>query len=527
MPPKRKRAAKQKPWATIAAEAQAYRDSSLLPIKETIDYTYLNTLLSLDLPPIKLLPHLSISRLTSLPPSALLTALTTTTLTSTDILSGFVQTACLAHHYTNCLTSLLLPRAKVQAQALDTHLQTTGTPIGALHGIPISIKSHLSISSEPNPAGYTAWYPKIAPHDCLVVQILTRAGAVIHARTTEPQGMMQLECASNLYGVTINPFNTALSPGGSSGGEGALLAMQGSCIGVGSDVGGSIRVPAAACGLFGLKPTGFRVPTTGWSSTPPGADPVPTVIGPMCRWLEGVEMFMNTVVGAEAWGVEPALVPMPWRTIDVTPLEGRRLRIGVAVDDGVVFPHPPVTRVLKELMGKLEGVDGVDVVPFGLYKHDEGWAIASSLYFTDGGEADKKAMEESGEPMLELTRWIMENDGVKNLTREELEYWLEEREEYRLEYTKHWNETGRWDEEQGKWVDAVDVIICPVAPGVATQHGTAKYWSYSAIWNLVDYPALTFPAGKCDKDRDAKVGRTEFMSDLDVKNWSLCEYEDR
>jgi amidase len=87
-------------------------------------------------------------------------------------------------------------------------------------------------------AGYVAWWDNVARDDALLLQILRRAGAVFHARTTEPQGMMQLETDSNLYGTTENPFNRNLSSGGSSGGEGALIAMGGSCLGIGTDVGG-------------------------------------------------------------------------------------------------------------------------------------------------------------------------------------------------------------------------------------------------------------------------------------------------
>lgn len=87
-------------------------------------------------------------------------------------------------------------------------------------------------------AGYCAWWDNIAPDDAHVLKILWNAGAVFYARTTEPQSMMHLETHSNLYGVTVNPYNTDLSAGGSSGGEGALLAMRGSCLGIGTDVGG-------------------------------------------------------------------------------------------------------------------------------------------------------------------------------------------------------------------------------------------------------------------------------------------------
>jgi len=361
--------------------------------------------------------------------------------------------------------------------------------------------------------------------DALVAQILARAGAVIMARTTEPQTMMQLETASNLYGTTVNPFNTALSAGGSSGGEAALVAMGGSVIGVGSDVGGSIRVPAAACGIFGLKPTAFRVPTTGYGSIPAGADYVQTVLGPLCRTLEGIELFMQTVLDAEPWKLEPALVPLPWRSVDVRPTPARPLRLGVMWHDGVVLPHPPISRALTEFVERVKKLAHVEVVDFEAYKHDEAWAITSSLYFSDGGKADIAALEASGEPWLPLTKWIVEtNPCVEELDRNSLEYWLEEKEEYRLEYAKAWNASGVWNAETGRWERTVDALICPVAPGVTTRPGTAKYWYYTSTWNLLDYPAMAFPAGKADKRLDVRVARTTYMSDLDRENWALCEF---
>lgn len=90
-------------------------------------------------------------------------------------------------------------------------------------------------------AGYVARWDKVAEEDARVLQILWRAGAVFHARTTEPQSMMHLETDSNLYGVTLNPYNRDFSAGGSSGGEGALIGCRGSCLGIGSDVGGKTK----------------------------------------------------------------------------------------------------------------------------------------------------------------------------------------------------------------------------------------------------------------------------------------------
>lgn len=87
-------------------------------------------------------------------------------------------------------------------------------------------------------AGYVAWWNKTASEDAYLLQILSRAGAVFHARTTQPQTLMHLETDSNLFGVTVNPYNTDLSAGGSSGGEGALIGARGSCLGIGTDIGG-------------------------------------------------------------------------------------------------------------------------------------------------------------------------------------------------------------------------------------------------------------------------------------------------
>ena len=216
-------------------------------------------------------------------------------------------------------------------------------------------------------------------------------------------------------------------------------------------------------------------------------------------------------------------MPLPWWPVEIKPTAEKPLRIGVIWHDGLVMPHSPIQRVLREFVEKIGQTRHVHVVHFEPYKHDEAWAIISSLYFTDGGKADAAAIEESGEPWLPLTDWIIrQNPCVKNLSREELEYWLEEREEYRSEYNRHWNETGTWNKSRGKWEGAIDALICPVAPWVAPKHNTAKYWPYTAVWNLLDYPALAFPAGKVNKDMDPDH-RGGSLSEKDEEMWASCK----
>lgn len=323
--------------------------------------------------------------------------------------------------------------------------------------------------------------------------------------------MMHLETDSNLYGVTNNPYNSKLSSGGSSGGEGALLALHGSCLGIGSDVGGSIRSPAANCGVYGLKPTAFRVPTDGWGYIMAGADTVESVLGPMSTSLSGLQLFMKTVLSASPWLTEPALLPIPWRDYNIP--TDRPLRIGVLWDDQIVRPHPPITRALKEVSSRLQQT-GIEVVDFKPYLHEEAWAIIASLYFTDGGEADGQAINNSGEPWRPLSEWIItQNPCVKKLDVGELTYWLEERETYRKEYALHWNELG------------VDAVLCPVGPGVAPKHNTARYWSYTSQWNLLDYPSVAFPVTKVDKNVDV-LGNEKIFSDHDSYNRGLWDADE-
>jgi amidase len=440
---------------------------------------------------------------------------------------------------TNCITELLPERALSRAKELDDYFFQHKKPVGSLHGLPISVKEMIGMKELGLNAGYVAWWGKTATEDAHVLQILWNAGAVFYARTTQPQSMMHLETDSNLYGVTVNPYNRNVSAGGSSGGEGALISMRGSCLGIGSDIGGelytyiqlspaltcsgSIRCPAANCGIYGFKPTSFRIPTDGWCSTMAGADPIPGVIGPMSASLEGIKLFMRTMIDAEPWLSEPALIPIPWNSnfqISV----GQPLKIAVMWNDAVVTPHPPITRALQRFIARLATIPNVEVVDWRPYLHDEAWAIISSLYFTDGGAEDAATMAQSGEPWRPLTKWIIkENPCVKKLSPQKLYYWQEEREAYRKEYAKVWNDTATGRDENGRLKGMVDVILCPAGPGVAPVHNTAKYWAYTSQWNLLDYPAIVFPVDRVDKTMDVPTKDFKAMTDVDEYNWNLCE----
>jgi amidase len=256
----------------------------------------------------------------------------------------------------------------------------------------------------------------------------------------------------------------------------------------------------------------------------PGADPVVAVIGPLSTSLTGIKLFMQTVLASKPWLLEPALIPLPWNPTLRFSLD-QPLKIAVLWHDSVVMPHPPISRALRTIVSKLRTIPNIRVVDWEPYLHDEAWAIISSLYFTDGGAEDAAVIAESGEPWRPLTKWIIkENPCVKRLSMQEFFYWQEEREEYRKEYAKVWNDTAAAKNNQtGELEGVVDVILCPATPGVAPLHNTAKYWGYTSQWNLLDYPALVFPVCKVDAAVDRMESGYKPMNDVDRDHWKMCK----
>ncbi|CZT16608.1 related to vitamin D3 hydroxylase-associated protein [Ramularia collo-cygni] len=498
-------------WKAIARTRQDHRERTIQVLEPPIPDVPVSTGSNVTKIPSTLLTQEVLS-ITGRDAETLVRQLASGNLTSTVVTKAFLQRAALASRLTNCVTELLTDQALERANFLDEHFSKHG-PIGPLHGLPISVKEHISMKDLDVNAGFVSWVGRIGADDALILKLLWHAGAVFHARTTEPQTLMHLETSSSIYGVTVNPYNTNLTSGGSSGGEGALLGMNGSCLGIGTDIGGSIRSPAANNGVYGLRPTSYRLPLDGFAATMLGEEQVVPVVGPLSASLEGIKLFMKTLIDQKPWLYEPSLIPMPWKDTSISSLLRRghqgqpRLRIGVLANDGIVKPHPPIVRGIQTMVDKLKGHPDIEIVDFPAYKHDEAWRIIASLYFADGAREEIEAIDASGEPWMPLSDFIIkENPHVKALTIPETWKLTCERDAYKAAYARHWNSvgTGLPGPESGSkiTVDAdalqdriVDVVLCPVGPGVAPLLNTARYWNYTSQWNLLDYPALVFPTG--------------------------------
>ncbi|KAI1090273.1 amidase [Rostrohypoxylon terebratum] len=482
-------------WQDVAADRQQYRDATIAEVQPPVP-----ELSPEDVPlnttgiPKKLLTEEEIE-ITSINVEELVKKIVSGEWTSTVVAKAFLRRAGLAQKLCNCITELLPKRALERAAELDQYLLTNNGPIGPLHGVPISVKEHMGFKGEDSNAGFVGWVGQVPEEDSLILQYLWDAGAVFYARTTQPQTLMQLETNSRLYGPTVNPHNTTLTPGGSSGGEGALVGLRGSILGIGSDIGGSIRSPAANNGVFGFKPTCLRLPSDGWAVAMHGAESIIGTTGPLSTSLQGLELFSKAIIDQKPWLRQPSLAAMDWKDPEEF-FPDRKLRVGVMLSDHVVRPHPPILRALTELVEKLKKSPNIEIVNWNPWKHDLAWSIIASLYFADGGADVKAAIESSGEPWLPLSKFILlDNPHVKEHTIASLWKAVEAREEYRTKYAKLWNETAK-SSSDGR---PIDVILCPTGFGVAPKLETSRYWGYTSQWNLLDYPAIVFPvADKVD-----------------------------
>src|SRR5262249_54599938 len=206
-------------------------------------------------------------------------------------------------------------------------------PLGPLHGVPVTVKSCIEVAGLPNPAGSLLRANETPAHSAPIVERLRAAGAILLGTTNTPEFLMAYETNNRLSGPTSNPWNVAYSSGGSSGGEAAAIASGCSFGGVGSDGGGSVRVPAHFCGICGLKPPPVRIPATG--HFPPGNSSFGWigVLGPMARTADDLRILFNVLAGPDPG--DPFSVTTPIQQISSK--QARETRIGL-LDSSSIGP---------------------------------------------------------------------------------------------------------------------------------------------------------------------------------------------
>ncbi|CAI7663578.1 unnamed protein product [Penicillium glandicola] len=440
--------------------------------------------------------------------SQLLIKLASGQVSSMAVTTAFCKRAAIAQQVISCLTETFFPQALERAKYLDEYLQREGKPIGPLHGLPISIKDSFCVEGVQTTIGFVAFLEnEPAKTNSALVEMLLQLGAVLYVKTNIPQTMMTAESENNIFGRTLNPHKTTLGAGGSSGGEGALVAFRGSILGVGTDIAGSIRIPALCCGVYGFKPTTNRIPFGGQvSGAVRGVPGLIPAAGPLAHSIADLKLLMSSVVAdGQAWKYDPSAVGVPWQTIPASTNANGSLTIGV-LGEGKYFPlHPPVKRALDRAVEALTRA-GHRIVRICGDDEAQSLAYASRVafqYFEYGPRKDIIAA--SGEPAITS---VAKNAGPMFSGPWAAQQGLGPFETILALHAARQRVDDAWRQI---WVDQkLDVILAPGAQGTAVSHDTYGWPPYTVIWNVLDYPACIIPFGKASKELDPEPMTTGY-----------------
>ncbi|KAH7068539.1 acetamidase [Paraphoma chrysanthemicola] len=438
------------------------------------------------------------------------------------IRSSTVTSLGLCVAYINRLTEILFDDALKRAKELDDFFSKNGRLVGPLHGVPMTLKDQFDVAGYDSTLGYVGRAFKPATEDCVLVSLLRRMGAVIVAKSNLPQSIMWCETDNPLWGLTVHPNNPDFTPGGSTGGEGTLLSLRGTVVGWGTDIGGSIRIPAHMNGLYGLKPSSTRLPYQGVSVSTEGQEHVPSVIGPLSRNIESLIAATRAVLEGTPWDHDPKCSPVPWRSGMFIEAQTRPLVIAVMRDDGVVKTHPPVARVLEDVASRLEAA-GHEIVPWTPGSlHQECIDIMDQYYTADGGEDIRRDVEAGGEPFIPHVEALVNKGKPISV----YEYWQLNKQKLAAQkrYLNLWNST-----KSTKTGKPIDVLLTPVMPHSAVPHRKCRWVGYTKVFNFVDYPAVVIPAGHVSKELDGAAAKEmssyEPRNALDKWNWDLFDVD--
>lgn len=429
-------------------------------------------------------------------------------LSARQVVQAFVSRIEQVNPRLNAMVLPLFEQALDDARIAD-ELQARGGTLGPLHGVPVSIKECFQLAGTAATLGNPGRSRQVADQDGILVRRLRQAGAIVLGKTNVPQLMLSHECDNPLYGRTNNPWDPRRTPGGSSGGEAALLAAGGSPLGLGSDLGGSLRVPAHFCGIQALKPTSGRLPRTGVAHVLAGMEAVQFQPGPLARSVDDLELALRVLHGSPS--DRPGWDAAPGELFAAPPVPVESLRFAVWCDAEPVPVSPAIHRVVRQAADALES-RGARRVELRLPASD--WVgLFLSILGADGGASSRRLLR--GEPIAwplrrlllvsSLPGWLrpLVSGGLRawgqplladlvSLVRRRSadEYW-----QLTARQTQAVEQFERTLEQAG-----VHVLLCPAYATPAPWHGSAHELlpaaRYSYLPNLLGVPCGLVAAGR-------------------------------
>ncbi|KAF8864358.1 amidase [Acephala macrosclerotiorum] len=421
-------------------------------------------------------------------------------LSSVEVTTAFSKRAAVAQQLTCCLTETLFDEGLARAKYCDDYLAKEGKTLGPLHGLPVSLKDSFNIKGIKSTIGFVSF---IANDPCTtesaLVSILLSLGAVLYVKTNIPQTLMTADSQNNIFLRTLNPNSLHLTAGGSSGGEGALAAMKGSILGVGTDIAGSIRIPAYCNGVTGFKPSTRRIPYGG--QTGPGRVGSWALLasaGPLCRSVSDVKFFCDAVLGKDCWVFDETVISAPWRYLQP---QGKRLRLGYIRELEGWPLLPTISRVFDTGLKALSkaGHLVVDLTPLlekGVIV--EAMVVSFKMFSLDPQKTPRRNIEKSGEPLIPSINTTVV-DGMDKF-------------EPDLEAVWQLNVAAKKIKEMVRdvWVkEGLDGIMMPIHPSTAPKHDCYGTPPYTVFANLLDYPSVSLPFLKANKKLDEPYVRKD------------------
>ena len=377
----------------------------------------------------------------------------------------------------NAVVTFCRERARGEAEAADADAER-GDWRGPLHGIPITVKDSFDVAGVVSTWGTPGRAGFVPEADATVVARLRAAGAIVLGKTNTPELTMGFETVNALYGRTRNPYDLARTPGGSSGGAAAIVAAGGVPLDVGSDTGGSIRLPSHCCGVTGLRPTSGRVPRTGHAIGPGGAIDSLTQIGPIARRVEDLALVLRLIAGPD--GRDPFVAPVPLGRPAEVALAG--LRVALLVDNGIAKPDPAVEAAVRAAAGVLEaaGARVEELRPPGI---EETLDLFVRVQVLDGGAELRHLLARCGTPLDESSLAALARLPAPPA-------------DQRVQVVE------RWDAFRTRllaWMRDRDLVVSPVNAHAALLHGESDWrvpaFGYTMTWNLTGWPAVVVRAG--------------------------------
>jgi Asp-tRNA(Asn)/Glu-tRNA(Gln) amidotransferase A subunit family amidase len=398
----------------------------------------------------------------------------------------------------NAFVEVDTERARQSARDAETAVLGRAA-LGPLHGVPCSIKSSISVAGWRCEAGSRLRAGFVAREDAPLVQRLKSAGAIILGTTNAPELLMAWETDNLLYGRTNSPWDLERTPGGSSGGEAAAIAGGMSAGGVGSDGGGSIRVPAHFCGICGLKPTPGRIPSTGHFPVSAGPFALLGVVGPMARTAADLKMLFEVMQGPDIGDTCAAPVPLLWPNDDET----RKLRVAFFEQDDRT-PVTPETRAAVRAAAQALTDAGFEVEAFRPPGLEEARELWRKYFVVAGGMLLRPLFERRECDMSPIMKDFLQRSAAEPQFSAEtlLDAWMLRdllRQRFFAQMQCH------------------PILLCPAAAIPAFRHGerswlvegkTVDYldaWSYTEFFNLLANPAAVVPVGRSSEGQPIGV----------------------